>query len=384
MGRRMAPCTAPDPGKSGGVVGWFLAQLPAHRVIPNMVTTAPFRGVWLRSHLGGDGMARFLLGIAGIVAFSSLSLAGPADMFREKEKDFGISPKGTILIHYFLFTNNTKETVTLGQPRVSCGCVTPALTANEVAPGETAGVVAYMDTRRIPVAGVTKTVIVYVPFLTPNFEEVSLKVTTITRDDLLMSPDTLAFGNVTKGKGGKLTTKVTFTSDPRWTINKAASTGAFIHPEFKLDSREGTNVTYDVTATLAKDCPAGNWTSEIYLQTSNPAVAKLRIPVTVNVVVPVAAKPKAISFGNVKMGSSTEQQVTIHGNSPFKILEVKGAEEPLSVKVDNNVAQATHTVTIAVNPKKLTGGVKRTVEFVTDNKEQPTVVVPVTAKVVEK
>ena len=30
----------------------------------------------------------------------------------------------------------------------------------------------------------------------------------------MMSPDTLAFGNVTKGKGGKVSTKVTFTSDP--------------------------------------------------------------------------------------------------------------------------------------------------------------------------
>jgi len=328
-------------------------------------------------------MTRFVLGIAGVLAFSSFSLAGPADMFEEKEKDFGVSPKGTVLIHYFRFTNNTKETVTLGQPRVSCGCVTPALTTNQLAPGQTAAVIAYMDTRRIPVAGVTKTVIVYVPFLTPSFEEVSLKVTTVTRDDLLMSPDTLALGTVTKGKGGKATTKVTFTSDPKWTVEKATSTGAYVHPEFKLASREGTNVTYDVTATLDKDCPAGNWTSEIFLETSNPAVAKLRIPVTVNVVVPVAAKPQAISFGDVKMGSSAEQKVTIQSSSPFKILEVKGGDEQVTVKVDSDVAQATHTVTILMNPKSM-GGVKRLVEIVTDNKEQPTVIVPVTAKVVEK
>ena len=33
-----------------------------------------------------------------------------------------------------------EETITLGQPRVSCGCVTPALTANRLAPGESAAV----------------------------------------------------------------------------------------------------------------------------------------------------------------------------------------------------------------------------------------------------
>src|SRR6476619_6419490 len=104
-------------------------------------------------------MTRFVLGIVLVLATGPLALAGPDDLFVEKEKDFGVSPKGTVLIHYFRFTNNTKQTITLGQPRVSCGCVTPALTKNQVAPGETAAVIAYMDTRRIPNAGVTKTVI---------------------------------------------------------------------------------------------------------------------------------------------------------------------------------------------------------------------------------
>jgi len=328
-------------------------------------------------------MSRYVLGIAGVLAFCGLGLAGPQDMFTEKEKDFGVSPKGTTLIHYFRFTNNTNQTVTLGQPRVSCGCVTPALTKNRLEPGETGVVIAYMDTRRIHYAGVTKTVIVYVPFHSPTFEEVALKVTTVTRDDLMMSPDTLAFGTVTKGKDAKVSTKVTFTSDANWEIKKASSTGAFVKPEFKLASRNGTTVTYDVTATLDKDCPAGNWTSDLYLETSNAAVAKLRIPVTVNVVAPVAANPQAVSFGDVKMGSAPEQKVTIQSTTPFKILGVKGADDELSVVVDKDAAQPTHTLTIAATPKTA-GGFNRKVEILTDNKDQPTVIVQVTAKVVMK
>jgi hypothetical protein len=242
-------------------------------------------------------MTRYALGIVGTLVFGGLALAGPADMFEEKEKDFGVSPKGTTLIHYFRFTNTTDQTVTLGQPRVSCGCVTPALTKNRLAPGESATLIASMDTRRIQYAGVTKSVIVFVPFMSPTFEEVSLKVTTVTRDDLMMSPDTLAFGTVAKGAGGKVTTKVTFTSDANWEVKKATSSGAFVHPEFKLASRAGTIVTYDVTATLDKDCPAGNWVSDLYLETSNAAVAKLRIPVTVNVTAPVAVAAQSVSFG---------------------------------------------------------------------------------------
>ncbi len=328
-------------------------------------------------------MTRFVWGIVGALALSSVAAAGPADMFTQKEKDFGVSPKGTVLVHYFYFTNNTNQTVTLGQPRVSCGCVTPALSKNRVGPGETAAVIAYMDTRRIPHAGVTKSVFVFVPFHSPTFEEVALKVTTVTRDDLLMSPDVLAFGTVQKGKPANVSTKVTFTSDANWTINKATSTGAFVNPEFKLASRNGTTVTYDVTAALDKDCPAGNWTSDIFLETSNGAVAKLRLPVTVNVVAPVAASPETVAFGDVKMGTAPEQKVTIQSTTPFKILEVKGAGDQITVKVDKDAAQAVHTLTFSASPKNA-GGVTRRIEIVTDNKDQPSIIVPVTAKFVAK
>ncbi|VTR94939.1 Uncharacterized protein OS=Singulisphaera acidiphila (strain ATCC BAA-1392 / DSM 18658 / VKM B-2454 / MOB10) GN=Sinac_5340 PE=4 SV=1: DUF1573 [Gemmata massiliana] len=328
-------------------------------------------------------MTRFVMGLVGVLAFNTLTWAGPNDLFTEKDKDFGVSPKGTVLVHYFRFTNTTKETITLGQPRVSCGCVTPALTTNRVAPGETAAVIAYMDTKRIPNAGITKTVLVYVPFTSPTFEEVALKVTTVTRDDLMMSPDTLAFGTVTKGKGAKISTKVTFTSDANWTVNKATSTGGFVSVEAKLNSRSGSIVTYDVTATLDKECPAGNWTSDIYLETSNTAVAKLRIPVTVAVSAAVAASPEIVAFGSVKMGSASEQKVTIQSATPFKILEVKGADEQLSVKVEKDSAKPVHTVVIAANPAAA-GGFTRSVEIVTDNKDQPSIIVPVTAKVVSK
>ncbi len=328
-------------------------------------------------------MARFVLGLLGVLAFNTLTLAGPGDLFSEKEKDFGVSPKGTVLVHYFRFTNTTKDTITLGQPRVSCGCVTPALTTNRLAPGETGAVIAYMDTKRIPNAGITKTVLVYVPFTSPRLEEVALKVTTVTRDDLMMSPDTLAFGTVTKGKGATATTKVTFTSDANWTVKKATSTGGFVSVEAKLSARNGSIVTYDVTATLDKDCPAGNWTSDVYLETSHAAVAKLRIPVTVNVTAAVAASPGAVEFGSVKMGTASEQKVTIQSATPFKILEVKGADAQLKVTADTETAKAVHTVVIAANPAEA-GGFSRSVEIITDNKDQPSIIVPVTAKVVGK
>jgi hypothetical protein len=326
-------------------------------------------------------MSRFVLASVGVLVTSALATAGPADMFEERVKDFGTTPRGPVLVHYFRFTNTTNQPLTIGQPRVSCGCTSAAILKNRLAPGETTAVVAQMDTRRIPTPNVTKSVIVYVPFYGANSEEVALRVQTVCRDDLIMSPDTLAFGNVKKGQGAKISTKVTFTSDPNWVVSQTTSTGGFVRVTHKLESRQGNTVTYEVTAHLDKDCPVGNWCSDIYLRTSNAAVAQLRVPVTVNVVAPVAVSPDAVRFGDVALGNPAETRVLVQGTAPFKIVRVNGTDEQVTVQVDTAEAKPVHVLTLSVNPK-LIGGFARTVEILTDNQEQPTVAVPVTAKVV--
>jgi hypothetical protein len=326
-------------------------------------------------------MTRIALAIVGLIVVANTATAGNGDLFTEKVKDFGVVPRGPVLLHYFRFTNNTKETLTLGQPRVSCGCTSASVSKSTVAPGETAAIIAQMDTRRFQYAGVVKAVTIYVPFTGPTQEEVQLRVQGICRDDLTYSPDTLAFGTVTKGKGAKVSTKVTFTSDPKWEIKESASTGGYINVEHKLESRNGANVTYEVIATLDKDCPVGNWTADINLKTSNGAVEKLRIPVTVNVTAPVAANPEAIQLGTLSLGNPAETRVTLQSTTPFKILEVKGADDQLGVKIESKEAKAVHVITLSASPK-LQGGFVRNVEIVTDNKEQPKVVIPVAAKVV--
>jgi hypothetical protein len=328
-------------------------------------------------------MNRLLFAVVGLFATTASAWAGPGDLFTEKVADFGTTPKGTVLVHYFRFTNTTNQTLTIGNPRVSCGCTSASVSKNTLAPGESAAVIAYMDTRRIPTPNVTKSVLVYVPFLTPVQEEVTLKVQTVTREDLMMSPDVLAFGNVRSGTGAKMSTKVTFLSDPNWTITEASSTGAYVKPEVKQDSRNGNFVTYEVTATLDKDCPAGNWVSDINLKTSNAAVAKLRIPVSVSVTAAVAISPETATFDNVPLGVETEKKITLQSGTPFKILEIKGADEQLKVVLDKTDASQTHTLVFAANPKTV-GGFTRMVEIMTDNKDQPKVIIPVTAKVLQK
>lgn len=321
-----------------------------------------------------------LLGVGAVVGAVAPVQAGATEYFAETTKDFGTTPRGPVLVHYFVVKNTSGQPVTLGTPRVSCGCTSAAVVKSQLAPGESTAVVAHMDTRRITTSGTTKQVTVYVPFLSPYLEEVSLLVRTVVRDDLVLTPDTLGFGTVRKGQGGTATTRVTFYSDPNWQIVQASSTGVYIKPTVTQVSRQGSQVVYDLSATLDPACPVGNWTAEVMLTTTGAGVDKLRVPVTVNVVAPIAVNPEAVRFGDVKVGDAAPQRLMVQGSEPFKVLEVKGGDGVVKVGPLSAEAKPVHILTLELAATEA-GDVARTLEVVTDSKTQPTVSVPLSAKV---
>jgi len=325
-------------------------------------------------------MTRFILGAAVWLGATVPAFAGATDYFSEFVKDFGTTPRGPVLTHYFTVKNTTQQNVTLGQPRVSCGCVSASVLKNTLAPGESTAVLAMMDTRRIPQAGVTKSVTVYVPFLAPVLEEVALRVETVCRDDLMMTPEALVFGTLRKGQGGAASVKVTFNSDPSWQVTDVTSTGAYVKPEAKLVSRNGAEVTYEISAKLDPACPVGDWTADVWLKTSNAGVAKLRVPVRVTVVAPLALNPGEVKLSDLKIGETVEHKVVLRGNQAFKVLDVKGGDDVVTVKTPLKEAMQVHVLTINVTAKTA-GDLNRTFEIVTDHQEQGKLTLPFKATV---
>ena len=362
-------------------------------------------------------MVRMLFG--GLIALlaAGTAPAGATDYFSELVKDFGTTPRGPMLVHYFSVTNKSAQPVTIGTPRVSCGCVSASVLNPQLAPGQSTAVVAYMDTNRIPTPGVTKSVIVYVPFLSPVHEEVQLRVQTVTRTDLeamggadhtwlerwraadkaaaaaiagalprtdlMISPDTLSLGTVRKGQTGTVTTKVTYLSDPNWKITAATSTGVYLKPTLKpANAPAAAGSTYELTVTLDPACPVGNWTADIFLTTTGAGLEKLRVPVTVTVTPAITVNPQAVAFGDVTVGKPVEKQVMVQSPEPFSVKEIKKGGAGLDVTALAAGPRPTHLFKLSFTPTTA-GPVKSAFEILTDSKEQPTVTVPWTANVVK-
>lgn len=306
--------------------------------------------------------------------------AGAKDYFSELEKDFGPTPRGPVLTHYFSVTNNTKNAVTLGTARVSCGCVSAHVMDANLAPGESTVVTAYMDTKRIINLNTTKSVIIYVPFLAPRPEEVTLKVQCVARDDLFLSKPELAMGDVLKGKSATVTTKITVMNQPKWEVSEVASTGKFVNGSVKLLKRDAAETTYEVTAKLDENCPSGNWTSELFLKTNVAGLERVRLPVTVNVATVIAATPETVTIPDLKQGGEHETKLQLKGEKAFKILAVNGSDAVVDVKAQASDSRATHTLLFTVKPLK-PGELKRSIEVLTDHKDMPKLTIPFEAKV---
>lgn len=310
-------------------------------------------------------------------------VAGAASYFSEKEKDFGVTAHGPSLVHYFAITNTSKNKVTMGTPRIQCGCVAVTLMKGELAPGETTYLVGTMNTPKIPNTqlNVPKSVTVSVPFTSPTFEEVVLTLRCVARTDMVWSTsDGVSFGTVTKGKPATAKMEVTLFNQPGWEVKKVTSSGAYVKAEAKATKKTTNTVTYELACTLDPKCPAGSWMSELVVETNAPGIEKMRVPVTVTVEQKIAVTPGVADLGAVAVGGAKTLDVTLTGKEAFKVLEVTGGDATVSVTAKTDGSKTQHTLKVDLKADAA-GAFKKDITIKTDNKDQPEVILPVSATV---
>jgi len=298
---------------------------------------------------------------AGLVATAPALSATWADgMFDELKKDFGSVPHGQTQVHGFRFKNNTKGNVQISSLRVSCGCVSATAPNPFLRPGEEATVQVRMDTSRF---NGSRSVTIFVQFSSPAFEEVRLWVSANSRNDFVVSPDTLAVGHVKRGAGGAGSVTVTFYGNRDAKISKVRAESNYIQPTVTEVRRLDHEVTYTLSAKIRPDTPVGKWYTDLWLETNVFGLTQMRVPLTVEVEAALTVNPPQLAAGEVKVGEEIERRVIVRGVEPFKILSVKGVDGVVSVK-HGDESREVHVLTVKVKPAKA-GRLEKTLKVVT-------------------
>src|SRR5262249_8490082 len=156
-------------------------------------------------------MFRFCLAtVAGLLLTAPAPAANWAEaMFDDLVRDFGTVARGQMLTHPYRLTNHTGQTVRIISVRVSCGCTSATSLQGALPPARSTSAPAQMATRRFPGP---KPVTIYVQFDQPLWAEARLSISANARDDISVTPDTLAFGSVQRGNAASRQTTVSFSS----------------------------------------------------------------------------------------------------------------------------------------------------------------------------
>jgi Protein of unknown function (DUF1573) len=300
-------------------------------------------------------------------------------MFAELSKDFGSVPRGPTLEHQFRVTNNTGNLVHISSVRVSCGCVTASALDTSLAPGQSTAIQAHMDTRRF--LG-TKVVTIYVSFDRPHWEEVRLWIQGNSRDDLSVTPETLAIGQAKRGSVPSATVTVTFAGNGQWQITGVERESNYILTALQELHRDATVVSYQLTAAVRADTPVGKWYTDVWLTTNNPAAPKVRVPLTVEIESALSISPSAVNLGQIQPGAEEERKVIVRGIQPFRITKIEGTDDQLTVNDSTPASKSVHVLSVRLKPKK-PGELDRRLRVLTDLKEEGELEFQTKAQVVE-
>ncbi len=110
------------------------------------------------------------------------------------------------------------------------------------------------------------------------------------------------------------------------------------------------DVTYEVAAKVRSDIPAGKWYTDVWLKTNNPAMPKLRVPVTVEVEAALSANPHNVSLGQVRAGTELDRKIIIRGITPFRITGISGTDGQIRVIESNAETKTVHILTVTLSP----------------------------------
>jgi len=290
-------------------------------------------------------------------------------MFKEGlTKDFGVVPHGAQLFYRFPITNIYAVRMEVVGLHSGCGCVTATPSKRVLEPRETATIDVSMDARRFTGA---KTVAIRVT-VGPDFtSSAELRVSATSRQDIVFNPGQVNFNQVTQGQKLLQKIDVEYAGRLDWQLKEVV-----IAKDLPIDVvstekyRRPGQVGYTLEVTLRADAPPGLIKDFIQLKTNDPNAALVPLLVEANIAAALTVAPSALNLGNVKAGESLTRRVVVQANKPFRVLEVGGVDNTISLGSPTQARASVQTITFRCLFDK-PGEFKRELKIKTDAQEAP-------------
>lgn len=313
-------------------------------------------------------------------------LASPASgdwldtVFPVKQHDFGTVAVAAKTEFRFPIENMLKEEIHVRSVRTSCGCTTPTIDQEYIAPGATGSIVARFNTNSFRgKRGATITVVID----KPRYSEVRLRVDGYIRRDVVFHPGEVDFGRQEVGAAETRSTTVYYAGRPDWKLEDVVSNRPWLVPSFEQIERGQGKVNYKLTVKLREDAPEGVFQDELVLVTNDRAMPRIPLPVSGEIQSELSVSPRLIALDNIKPGETIEKRLVIRGKQPFQIDSIECEGWQVDFEPPGS-AKALHLLPVRFTATATAGPQKSTVVITTSGEESLSANVVLTAMIRER
>ncbi len=222
-----------------------------------------------------------------------------------------------------------------------------------------------------------KTVLIHVT-VGPEFTSTAqLRVSAHSRADIVFNPGQINFGQATRGQTPTQKIDVEYAGTLAWQVKEVVVPQNLpVNVVASEKYREPGRVGYRLETTLKADAPPGVIKEFIYLKTNDPNAPMVPLLIEANVIAALSVTPGTLSLGTVKANEQLTRRVVVRANKPFKILEVAGIDDAITLgaRLDKPDATTVQTVTFRCKFTKL-GDFKQELKIKTDVQDAPVTVI---------
>ena len=314
-----------------------------------------------------------------LIAFSTSACVAADDLeslFESSQRDFGRVQHGSTQTHKFVVKNTTQNDLHIQGVSVSCGCVTPSVDKYQVKPGESATVLASMDTSRFYGS---KTVTVFVTFSQPVYRTVSLRVSASSEDNVpvMAQVNTMEVDLGTVAQGEKLIKKYHIEHTyPDWKIISLQDSGSGMKGIVKEISREGAKVRYELAISLPESLATGTFTDKLKIQSNDPSNPEMVVVAKAMIEAGISVSPNRIQLDDIAPGTKVTKTLVLKSPKPFSIVRAEEAGAPVEIRTSNE-KKTTQLVTVTFTMPADRTKLAEQLRLVTDNKDEKPVLVSI-------
>ena len=158
-----------------------------------------------------------------------------------------------------------------------------------------------------------------------------LKLSAVSRGDIVFNPGLISFGAVNAGQAPTQTIDIEYAGALDWKLTEALVKDQPFEASYKELYRRPGQVGYQVKVTLKADTPPGPLKRELQLPTNDPATPLIAVHIEADVQSALAVTPSVLRLGQIQVGDTLTRKVVVRGQKPFRILGVDGLGDGITL-----------------------------------------------------